>query len=314
MPVTTDNSVTFRFPIRWGQIVLNLGAAAVVGAIAAVLLFGDTSEQRSAGVVIVAMLAIPLGLCLWLLRGPSSVTVNISGLTFGFIGRRSRHWPRADIDHIRLRNLAIGSSRWLRMHGLYLDVERVVAGRPSTISARVSRMESFPDLVAALVAADLPFSRQRRQIESSYDRRVAGRTAYWVQDDWLTEPTATEVVSLGDVHQALVTSFTYKRERRETWMRPTAFEARAMGDCEEFALWAWNQLHRLGYEPEFFVGLSTKGVWHEAMNRRGHAWTEAVIDGRTCTFDTAGMQIKSARWPWQPQASRDSHNRVFVYG
>lgn len=56
------------------------------------------------------------------------------------------------------------------------------------------------------------------------------------------------------------------------WMRPDQFEKSRRGDCEDFALWAWWQLLRMGYDARFVLGRVGYG-------RRFHAWVSFVEDG-----------------------------------
>jgi hypothetical protein len=60
--------------------------------------------------------------------------------------------------------------------------------------------------------------------------------------------------------------------RPDYWMPPEEFESRRQGDCEDFALWTWRQLMRLGYLSRFVCGYSGR-------YGAGHAWV---------TFEEAG--------------------------
>lgn len=51
----------------------------------------------------------------------------------------------------------------------------------------------------------------------------------------------------------------------DVWIQPSAFEMTLTGDCEDFALWAWVHLVRMGYPARFVLG----GLCQEAPN---HAW------------------------------------------
>ena len=62
--------------------------------------------------------------------------------------------------------------------------------------------------------------------------------------------------------------------RRDYWMPPEEFERRRRGDCEDFALWTWRQLMRLGYSARFVCG-------HGGRYGEGHAWVTFELDGRT---------------------------------
>ena len=59
--------------------------------------------------------------------------------------------------------------------------------------------------------------------------------------------------------------------RDDYWMPPDKFEKEKMGDCEDFALYAWRQLLEMGYECRFTEGES--GIYGA-----GHAWVTAIIN------------------------------------
>ena len=59
----------------------------------------------------------------------------------------------------------------------------------------------------------------------------------------------------------------------DVWVQPASFERTLVGDCEDFALWAWTNLCRLGYPARFVAG----GWYSEAPN---HAWV-TIHRGRT---------------------------------
>ena len=68
----------------------------------------------------------------------------------------------------------------------------------------------------------------------------------------------------------LINTGTYVSDYRqygypEVWIPPASFEMTLTGDCEDFALWAWVNLCRLGYPARFVVG----GWYDEQPN---HAW------------------------------------------
>lgn len=70
---------------------------------------------------------------------------------------------------------------------------------------------------------------------------------------------------------------TYVSDRRQFgvddyWMRPDQFERNRRGDCEDFALWTWCQLVRLGFDVRFVIGTA-------GFSRNGHAWVTFRKDG-----------------------------------
>ncbi len=65
------------------------------------------------------------------------------------------------------------------------------------------------------------------------------------------------------------------------WQHPCAFEQRRVGDCEDFALWAWRKLVCLGYNAEFVAGFSVDA--DGAL--RGHTWILLRPGGNIYLFD-----------------------------
>lgn len=62
------------------------------------------------------------------------------------------------------------------------------------------------------------------------------------------------------------------------WQTPESTERRRAGDCEDFALWAWVQLLRLGMRARFVVG----GLYADEVN---HAWVQIHERGRVGVFE-----------------------------
>jgi hypothetical protein len=61
------------------------------------------------------------------------------------------------------------------------------------------------------------------------------------------------------------------------WMEPRHFEYKKKGDCEDFALYTWKQLLRMGYEARFVVGTVGK--------KKGHAWCTVIVDRKKYIVD-----------------------------
>ncbi len=64
---------------------------------------------------------------------------------------------------------------------------------------------------------------------------------------------------------------------QDHWQHPAAFEGLRQGDCEDHALWAWRQLHRLG-QPALFVA----GLWRTTA----HAWVITWIRQQEHVLET----------------------------
>jgi hypothetical protein len=94
----------------------------------------------------------------------------------------------------------------------------------------------------------------------------------------VTQPLSVICQDIDDVRRFLQTcryvSDQVQFGRRDYWRPPEQFEQRRQGDCEDFALWTWRQLLRLGYPARFVCG-------HGGRYGDGHAWVTFERDGRT---------------------------------
>ncbi len=139
--------------------------------------------------------------------------------------------------------------------------------------------------------------------------------------DWYLQGESTvEVVSLEDVLEWLL-GCTYATDRDlfrhpDYWQHPCAFERMRQGDCEDFALWAWRKLVRLGYDAEFIVGY----VLHPEGHSRGHAWVVFRQNGESFVFDPSirtRLQMVAPLFrvahEYVPEVSVDGNLARYVY-
>ena len=77
------------------------------------------------------------------------------------------------------------------------------------------------------------------------------------------------------------------RSQKDFWEPPDIFEKRRAGDCEDHAIWAWRQLHELGYKTRFVIGTCNGG---------GHAWVHIFANGR------AYLMEPTQKFKWFPNA------------
>jgi len=93
---------------------------------------------------------------------------------------------------------------------------------------------------------------------------------------FVSQPLAVECSNLEEIREFLTTCRYVSDEdqfgKEDYWLAPELFERARKGDCEDFALWTWRQLMRLGYPSRFVVGLSGR-------YGHGHAWVTCEIDG-----------------------------------
>jgi hypothetical protein len=94
----------------------------------------------------------------------------------------------------------------------------------------------------------------------------------------VTQPLSVLCMDLSEVREFLLTcryvSDLEQFGRRDYWMPPDEFERLRQGDCEDWALWTWRQVMRLGYPARFVYG-------HAGRYGAGHAWVTFERDGRT---------------------------------
>lgn len=100
------------------------------------------------------------------------------------------------------------------------------------------------------------------------------------------------------------------------WQHPCTFEQLKRGDCEDFALWAWRKLVRLGFDAEFVAGRSALPGSCEA----GHTWLLFRREGRAYLFDPIIRErehmirpLHEVRHEYIPEVSVDRHFNRFVY-
>src|SRR5262249_28067322 len=104
---------------------------------------------------------------------------------------------------------------------------------------------------------------------------------------YLSHPLGVRCMDLEDVRSFLAecryVSDAEQFGQPDYWMLPQDFEQKKRGDCEDFALWAWRQVHALGYAARFTVGLS--GGYGD-----GHAWVTFDQDGRTFLLEATAAR------------------------
>lgn len=64
------------------------------------------------------------------------------------------------------------------------------------------------------------------------------------------------------------------------WEPPDVFEQRKTGDCEDHAIWAWRQLHDMGFRSRLVIGAC----------KTGHAWVHIFVNGRVYLLEATQKQ------------------------
>lgn len=118
--------------------------------------------------------------------------------------------------------------------------------------------------------------RRFRRYSILHIREVARRS--------LADESVVEVRNPGDILNFLFTcEYASDREvhgRDDVWCTPAEFEKLRKGDCEDFALWAWKMMLKIGFDARLFLG-----TW----NRGGHAWVVFYVKDEPMVFETTGV-------------------------
>ena len=141
-----------------------------------------------------------------------------------------------------------------------------------------------------ILSSDDPWNRSYGPTFGPRPPRGMGRSF----EDYLGARLPIPIESVEEVHDFLRRCL-YARDpevhgRREVWIHPEDFERMRTGDCEDYALWAWVHLVRLGWDARFTAGRHEEG---------GHAWVTVYRDGavRVCetTAKSADAFLRDAR-------------------
>jgi hypothetical protein len=66
--------------------------------------------------------------------------------------------------------------------------------------------------------------------------------------------------------------------KNDFWMLPNSFENEKKGDCEDFAIYTWRQLYKMGYDSRLVIGTTGKDT-------KWHAWCTAKKNGKAYLID-----------------------------
>ncbi|MBW1849771.1 MAG: transglutaminase-like cysteine peptidase [Deltaproteobacteria bacterium] len=94
---------------------------------------------------------------------------------------------------------------------------------------------------------------------------------------YLSRPLTKDLKNIDELRSFLKTC-TYISDKEqfnkdEYWLPPEEFEKLQKGDCEDFALYAWRQLIKMGYKARFVAGYSGR-------YGTGHAWVTLERNNR----------------------------------
>jgi hypothetical protein len=129
-----------------------------------------------------------------------------------------------------------------------------------------------------MIAEVIPnaYDVEGKKVFRPFDRRRGPRPTFPL-GRYVSQPLTIRCHSIEEIRQFFLgCKYVSDRElfdRDEYWQPPEEFEVRRMGDCDDFAFWAWRQFMNLGYDARVVFGQHGKfGI--------GHAWVQFVQDGR----------------------------------
>lgn len=138
---------------------------------------------------------------------------------------------------------------------------------------------------------------------------------------WYFDGESAVTVGTLDEIQTWLLGCTYARDpelfhEADYWQHPCTFEHLRRGDCEDFTLWAWRKMARLGYDAEFVAGRCTQ----PGCDATGHTWILFQQDGITYLFDPVIRKkdlmirpLDDVRYEYAPEVSVDRHFNRYVY-
>jgi hypothetical protein len=134
--------------------------------------------------------------------------------------------------------------------------------------------------------------------------------------------SAVEIQSIEDVQEWLLgceyASDADLFQEADFWQHPCTFEQLRRGDCEDFALWAWRKLVRLGYAAEFVAGRCIQPGCDDVDH--GHTWVLFEKDTVVYLFDPIIRErdemiqpLDAVRHEYVPEVSVDQHFNSYAY-
>ena len=126
------------------------------------------------------------------------------------------------------------------------------------------------------------------------------------------------VSSVEEIKQWLL-GCSYQTDRaqfgREHWQHLLEFEARRVGDCDDYAIWAWRKLVELGLDARLVTGHCLPIVDPNV----GHVWVVYRDGGALYLFDgTASPDLivrpfEDAKGEYRPEYAVDSRGKRYSY-
>ncbi len=135
---------------------------------------------------------------------------------------------------------------------------------------------------------------------------------------YLRGPSNVEVSSVDEIKEWL-RGCTYKTDHdqfgREYWQHLLEFEERRVGDCDDYAIWAWRKLVDLGLDARLVVGKPLPIRFPPV----GHAWVVyrngdhfVLFDG-TASPSEMVRPLDGARKHYRPEYGVDRRGKRYAY-
>lgn len=132
----------------------------------------------------------------------------------------------------------------------------------------------------------------------------------------LENGTDIQVNKLSDI-SAFLSTCEYKSDQelfgvKDYWQTPIEFESLRSGDCEDFALWTWSKLIKLGKDARMTLG---------SNGYSGHAWVTIFHNHEPFIYETT-LKLKEGKIPivsvlkfdlYKPSISIDSKLNFFQH-
>jgi hypothetical protein len=103
---------------------------------------------------------------------------------------------------------------------------------------------------------------------------------------------------------------------RDHWQHPSEFEMRRVGDCDDFAVWAWRKLIELGIDATLVTGRRlpirrplSRHAWVTYRDQAGEYLFEAVARARSRMV----VPLSEAKAGYRPEYGVDRTGRRFTY-
>jgi hypothetical protein len=135
---------------------------------------------------------------------------------------------------------------------------------------------------------------------------------------YLRGPSNVRVSSVEEIKEWLL-GCSYQTDRdqfgREYWQHLLEFEDRRVGDCDDYAIWAWRKLVDLGFDARLVVG-KTLPIANALL---GHAWVVYRDRDRSYLFDgTASPSemirpLDEAKSEYRPEYGVDRGGKRYTY-